>query len=252
MTTLAGRSLSLLCLLSAASAVGCRLDEVSVRGEVQRERDPRLIYPLEGGTVEIRSDDGTKYDEAITDGDGEFRALAPASSTIFAAISGDGLGQSSFTGVSGVEENMTVEPGALYGVSLAELDAIRAMYAGCPGSDLPMGLVVGEVRVYGLSDPETGESPLVTTARAVATRLDGEEIPACYLDPTGLAYDPAAEITGLAGSFAIFGLESELYSLTVMYSVTGESEYVAYWEIWVPPGESGVVPRYPAWVEFPF
>lgn len=239
----------------AALLSGCGIDEVLVRGYVDRQLPVRDdgSWPLSQGTVRIVDADGERYSETTTSRSGTFRALpAPAGETIFAEITGEGLGTTSFTGVSGLEDRMEVLPGTLYGWDLDELADLRQTFAGCPGASAPGGVVLGEVRVFGLSDPETGEAPLVGTAEVSVVGLEGAEIAGCYYTADGRGHDPEATQTGDSGAFVIFGVPSGVYTLSVVYSVFEEGDLATYTVLWMPEGDDAVVPRIPTWVEFPF
>lgn len=232
----------------------CTPGEIRVTGSVDRERNqvegerPRL---LAGGTVEILDETGVQKSKVTTDDNGKFRAVAPSASTIFAEIrASDSEVVSSFTGVSGVESPMQVEDHALFAVSQEEIDTLRDKYTGC--SDAGGAIVYGEVRVVGLEDPETGESPLVTSASISTTSIDESETHlACYLDDAGSAYAPEATTTGDAGEFAVFGVGPGMHTLVVEYTFFEDDPLTGYLAFFVPDGDSVVVPRYPIWVEFP-
>jgi hypothetical protein len=236
---------------------GCGLEEVEVRGMVDRVRSQRAPgdFPLVGGTVILRGSDGVEYDRAETDDRGVFEVRAPAGETIYAEIHGDGLVHSAFTGVSGLEPKLLVEPGNLHGVLQSTLDELRAVFADCPGAADPGGVVFGEVRVVSLVDPETDEHPLVTTARVRTEGTGGDgaglEHHACYFGDDGVTHDPESTITGPAGFFAIFGVDPGPHTLVVVYTAWRDSEVYSYSEIWMPD-DPGTVDRFPAWVEFPF
>lgn len=240
-------------VLLAAIVAGCRNDEIVVRGLVDRVMPVRTDgrWPLSNGTVRIFDGDGERYSEATTNTNGYFRTPAPAGETIFAEVTGEGLGTTSFTGVSGLEDRMDVPVGTLFGWDLEDLADLREAFAACPGASAAGGVVLGEVRVFGLSDPETGEAPLVGTAEVSIVGLDGTEIAACYYTAEGDAHDPAAIRTGDAGAFAIFGVPSGIHTLSVVYSVFEEDDLSTYTVVWVPEGDDAVVPRFPTWVEFP-
>lgn len=243
------RTFPWLLLLSA----GCtRIDEVVVRGEVERLRDSRDDWPLVGGTVTIADALGEVYDEDTTDAGGAFVAIAPAGQTIFAAIAGEGLGVASFTGISGLQTTLEVGAGTLFGIHTSEIAALRDTFGDCPGVNDDGGVAFGEVRVYGLSDPETGESPLVTTANIRVTDDAGAEYTACYLNADGTAHDPAATVTGDMGFFAVFGLPTGVSTMQTSYTAFEDETYDYFQPIWVPDGADVVVPRFPAYVEFPY
>ena len=226
--------------------MGCQA-EVTVSGRILRTRD--TDEGLVGGRIAILDADGAEYDSSPTGEDGVFAVLAPARQDIYAEISGDGLSTSSFTGASGTGKKLEIQDGDVYGVDLDEIDALRAQFAGCPGVDDTGGVAFGEIRIVNLSDPETGENPLVTTAY-VTSSVGGVEQSACYLDDDGALYDPEVDTTGNAGFFAVFGLPSGFVTLTVGYTIVEDEDILTYTQVWVPE-DNGVVPRFPMWVEFP-
>lgn len=250
------RNVVLLVLLAA-----CGSREVTVRGRVEHARGrPDQYWPLVGGTVRIIDTSGAVYSSGTTDSDGRFSAQAPAPAQIFAEVAGDGIATSSFTGVTGdsragdlvlrLDENQDT---ALYGVLLTDIDDLEARYAGCPGVGSGGGIVFGEVRVVGILDPITDEEPLVGTAEvSVATDEESGTLPGCFLDEAGAAFDPDATVTGRSGQFAVFGVPSGRWQLVVQYAALVDSQVITTTDIWVPDADVAVVPRLPAWVEFPF
>jgi hypothetical protein len=244
-----------------AFVAGCGSHEINVQGRVEHARQrPDYFDPLAGGTVRILDSDGVPYSTATTKENGFFRAKAPAPEQIFAEITADDLATSSFTGVTGdTNSGALVIPidedgdSPLFGVLLTQVDEIRSQYAGCPGVDDPGGIVFGEVRVSGIIDPITDQEPLVGSAEvSVVGATDDDTLTACYLDAAGDVYDPDAIVTGSSGQFAVFGVPSGRRSLSVAYSAVVDSQVVTYTDIWVPDADVAVVPRLPAWVEFPF
>jgi hypothetical protein len=228
---------------------GCELSgEVTVKGLVASSRDA-LELPLQGGQIELRDDSGSLYDSASIGADGEFSVRAPMGSDIFATVLGSEHIVASFTGVSGYAEVFQVEDGALFGVSQTEWTQWREQFAGCPGVDTGAG-IIGEVRMSSLVDSETGEAPLVSTAQPLVEDLDGVVYTTCFLDEEGLLYDPAAEYTGASGVFAIFGLPEGFVVIDLKYQIVDDVFYLRSIPVWAP--KEGVIPLFPAWVEFPF
>lgn len=228
--------------------LGCQA-EVVISGRVFEGHD-KLGFPLVGGLIRLVDDGGAELDAATTGSRGAFSLRARSNLPLFAEISGEGFGISSFTGTTGVER-LRVEDGALYGVETRVIDSWTALVSGCPGQDEPGGLVYGEVRLYQVFDPETGIEPSVNTAWAVIESADGQRREACYLTDDGTALAPEATRTGGTGRFAIFGVPSGVHTLEVGYDLPDGSSYTTLWTTWVPDGPGAVVPRFPVYVDFP-
>ena len=233
-----------------AALVGCSpTSEVMVQGSVAASRDtPKL--PMQGGQIEIREDDGSLYDSASIASDGAFSIRAPMGSDIFATVSSAEHVAASFTGVSGFATVFEVEEGSLFAVSQTEWAQWREQFEGCPGVDSAGAGIIGEVRMSTLLDSETGEAPIVTTAMPLAEDLDGVVYTTCFLDEEGMLYEPLAESTGASGVFAIFGLPEGFVVIDLKYQIIDDVFYVRSIPLWAP--KDGVVPLFPAWVEFPF
>lgn len=240
--------------------VGCGKGEVRVQGTVFAGQaiDEGA---LPGASVALRDQDGALYDEALADDVGFFQVLAPRGQSIFAEISAEGFATTSFTGQSGLDTDQPLvidETGdeisghTLYSVPLETLDAWRAQLAGCPGLEEGGRGLIGEVRVFGIENEETGEEPLVTTASVKVVSDSGVERAGCYLDDEGLAYDPNSSVTGLTGFFAVFGLDPGLHTAEITYTAFDSEQIVTYQGLYVPEAEDALVPRFPTWVEFPF
>lgn len=207
--------------------------------------------PMPGAEVRVQSLEGELLLETTTNEQGRFTGELPLGTDVIAEVSGSGLALIGFPGTTGFGDKLVIEDRSLFAFSVAEKDAIRAAMAGCPGADDPdASLVVGEIRVYGLEDPESGESPTISNGRASAT-AGGQEWTACYWNADGTAYDPLALSTGLAGSFVIFGVEPGLGTLTVEYEALSGSPYTADYPLWIAEGDA-VSAWYPAWVEWAF
>jgi hypothetical protein len=147
---------------------------------------------------------------------------------------------------------MTVEPGLLYGVDDVEIDNLRHDFLDCEGSQ-EGGIAFGEVRVFELEDPETGQNPTVTTATVKVVSADtGAELTGCYLREDGAGHDATAGETGTQGFFAVFGVPEGRHTLVVRYRAFDDDEVETYFDIWMPGGDYASVPRFPAFVEFPF
>jgi len=220
---------------------------VTLEGHVYSDRE--ATDTLADATVQIRDLDGKRFDKATSNAKGRFSTTAPAGTYLFPIIEGEGLVPAAFMGLCGIDEVCEVEDGALYGVTADAWAAHEATFAGCPGVGSGAG-VVGEVRVWDLLDPDTGEHP--TTNAAVVELWEestGETWSACYLDEDGLAHDPEATRSGASAMFGLFGAPPGVYVLSVGLEVypggwTWDDSY-----IYVP--ETGLAPRFPAYARFP-
>jgi hypothetical protein len=221
-------------------------EPVVVEGVVWSAPGP-TAPPLPGASVTFVDETGAVLDAVEANDDGAFRARVPAGLEIFAEIRGEGYATTTFPGVSGLQGTFRVEDHALYGMSLAERDAIVARFEGCPGADDVSGpLVVGEIRLYGLVDDE-GESPIVTTGVAAV----GASV-ACYLDDDGVRYEPKTEETGDSGTFAVFGAGPGAGLLSIAYQPIEDTWALEEYRLWIPDDDDVVSPWYPAWVELVF
>lgn len=238
----------------------CPAQETLIRGRAENARGrPDVFWPLPQGTIAIYGQEGDAYASTTTDLSGNFRTFGPSGQTVFATVTGTDLATSSFTGITGAANAGPLvvaldehQDSPLYGVLLSDIDALRAEFEGCPGVDDAGGIVFGEVRVIGITDPVTDEEPLVTTAEASMVGVSDQEFAACYLNDAGDAYDPDALVTGETGRFAIFGVPAGLWTLSVSYSAFVESNVETFSQVFVPEADVAVVPREPVWVEFPF
>ena len=206
--------------------------------------------PLDHGELTVRDDAGDAWDTAAIGADGTFTVAAPAGVRIYADVGAPDLLTASFTATSGLSD-FAAETGTLYAFDEGELAVWTDDFAGCPGADqgglADGGALVGEVRFDDLVDDD-GQNTIVTNAVVSWIPASGPEQGACYLDLEGLAYDPAAAYTGDSGRFAVFGATPGLGTLKVGFQVyEGSWSFVSY-DTRVPEG--GVVPRFPAWLEF--
>lgn len=249
------------CLVAATLLLAaCPNKETPIRGRAENARGrPDVFWPLARGTITIYDQDGVAYATTSTDASGRFATVGPGGQTVFATVDGEGLATSSFTGITGAPNTGPLvvaldehQDSPLYGVLLTEVDELRATFAGCPGADGDGGLVFGEVRVIGITDPVTDEEPLVRTAVVSVLGEAEQEFQACYLDDAGEVYDPAAGVTGDSGRFAIFGVPTGLWTLSVSFSAFVDSDVETFSQLFVPDADVAVVPREPSWVEFPF
>jgi hypothetical protein len=205
--------------------------------------------PVAGATVRVRAADGTRYDTDKAGDDGGFRVHAPRGDTIHLEIEAEDAVTSSFLGVSGFLDVLRIPEGAVWSLPAEEYDAWVAQFAGCPDVDTSGSAVFGEVRVFDIVDPVTGEHPLVLTGQVELFDAAGEPVgTVCMLDDEGV-YDPEAVVTGLTGRFAAFGLPAGLGALVVSWEpAPGESIKAAY-PIYLP--QDGAAPRIPLYVSLP-
>ncbi|MBT3218671.1 MAG: hypothetical protein HN348_06230, partial [Proteobacteria bacterium] len=160
--------------------VACHTQEsITIEGTILESREADAS-PLAEATVKIREANGDLWDETSTQSSGAFSVLAPAGQNLFAEIRAADFVHASFNGLAGLSEVQPVGDGLLFGFSEAELQEWRDLFAGCPGADGGGGVVLGDIRVYGLQEEDTGEPPLVTTGYVTAVGED-EEWEACYL-----------------------------------------------------------------------
>lgn len=242
------RSITLLALVPVAlTACSNFPDEVLLEGTVFS--DPGAKEPLGGATLQSFDLIGTPFGDAEADTTGRFLLPTPVGATSFVDIEADGHLRTSFTGVTGVDEVLQIQDGLLFAVSEALFAEWQDAFEGCPGIG-EGGAVFGEVRISNLRDPLTRENPLVQTAVVSLDGPDGKTRKACYLDEEGTAFDPEAEITGVAGRFAIFGAPPGEHLLVVASeTVDGLWSSDAYP---VRITEGGVTPMFPLWTDFEF
>lgn len=235
-------SFALLILITA-----CSPDEVVTLYGTLLESRQEASGPLGGAELSVHEDQGETYASAVTDQDGGFEVSAPGGQNIFVKVGGDNLVPASFTGVAGLYELQEVEEGLVYAVSRDEYDDWTADFSGCEALEQPGSAVIGDIRLYGLLDAETGEELIVTTGYAYVESGDGTTYTACYLDHEGMAYDTESVSTGLSGRYTIAGVPPGVHTLVIGYEgaagVVGEHDYF----LWLP--EAGVSPRFPSYVE---
>lgn len=208
-------------------------------------------FPLPQASLEVRAEDERLLGRTRSDADGAFSITLHETGTVFVIVRKDGYVPTTFPGVVGLTEDQPVEDHALYGVRSTSLAAEEARFAGCPGVG-EGGSVGGEVRVFGLEDPVTGEAPLVTSGKARLLPADGgDDLPACYLDAAGEAVDPDAFWTGDAGAFGLFGVPPGVYALELRFEMSEDLYDVSTYPVLVLDEPGSRSPWYPAWVEFP-
>ena len=193
----------------------------------------------------------------VTGSDGSFILSLPPAIGVALEVRAEGYATTIFHGNSPFSGELAVLDHDVFGVTEAELAAERARFAGCEGADGPGAVVFGEVRVFGLVDPITGDSPLTSEGQVdvLAVGDDGDvsaTYGGCYLDEAGAAHDPTAEFTGESGRFAVFGVEPGLHELQAQWQAVPGEWIANYYPAWVPAGEEQVVlPQWPAWVDPP-
>lgn len=208
--------------------------------------------PLPDATVAFVDDSGAPLGDAVTDAYGNFAIDLPAGANVFVTIDAVGFVTSVFPGVIGVQPLQKVEGYALYGVSAAEHESLLAVWSGCPGLTETGPLVVGEQRIYGLTDG-AGNSPSVNTGIATLLSADGSDSEeGCYLTDDGSAYDPTAETTGASGTFLVAGATPGPWDLVVEYEFGVDQWTTAIYPVWLPDRGPIVSPWYPAWVPFAY
>ncbi len=231
--------------------LACADPGVLVKGTVVDGPKP-TDSPVPGAALVLRDDEGSVFDSDDGNANGAFRMLAPKGSNIFIDIKAAGMVETSFFGVSGLADVLQLNDGDVHTFSVASRDEWTALFAGCPGADDPSGAAtLGEVRIFDLVDPVSGEPPLVIDATVRILDVFGEEVAiACYLNESGLAYEPASTVTGLSGRFAIFGLSQGFFVIEVSYPVATIYLESQSYPIWLNGG--GVSPRFPLYISFAF
>jgi hypothetical protein len=238
-------------VLLALLAFGCATDHtVELGGIVVESKDSTA--GLANATVTFVSDQGVPLDTVQTDDRGSFSAELPAGENVFARIDADGYVSSIFPGVIGIVPHQEVEGDALYGTSEAEHAALLAQWAGCPGLADDGFLVVGEMRVFGLTD-DTSNAPSVNTGTATLTPEEGGTvIDGCYLTDDGTAYDAGAERTGESGQWLVATTGPGNWALDVQYEFGADEWEGETYPVWAPADGPAVSPWYPAWVQFAY
>ena len=227
----------------------CTAEElVQLDGTVVEARDSTA--PLAGAMVAFVDERGAPLGGATTDAYGDFAIELPAGTNVFVTIDAAGFVTSAFPGVIGLLPIQHVEGYTLYGVSTEEHDALLATWAGCPGLTDTGPIVVGEQRIFGLTDG-SGNSPSINTGVATLTSIsDDTVLDGCYLTDDGTAYDPGAETTGASAAFLVAGAEPGPWELQVGYEYGIDQWSTSSYPVWLPDGGPIVSPWYPAWVPF--
>ncbi len=237
----------MIALLIASMLSGCTPDPTTrVTGTIfegRRDSDP----PLGGADVVIVDSDGAELGAAIASADGSFDVQVPSGTNVFVEVRADGWQPGVFSGVVGLEEELAVDV-RLYPYDPADIDELNTAFADCPGAGSPGGIVVGEIRLDGIVNEDTGEQIIVTTGSATVNGLE-ESFDGCYFDHEGLAFDPTAEVTGLAGFFVVFGVPPGRYDLDVEYEYVSDAFVQQFYPLWIPE-EGAVSPWFPANVPF--
>ena len=216
--------------------------------------------PLAGAQVAIVDPaNGRAIDEAITGPDGTFGLDSKGGLGVALEIRADGYATTVFHGNTPIRGEVIIEDRTMYGVTLDELAAERALFAGCEGADQQGAVVFGQVRFFNLVDEQTGESQITQEGRVDVVDRDGEgertELwPGCYLDNEGVVYDSTAEFTGQSGRFAVFDVAEGLHTVDLRWQFQPDEWIFSDPSppAWVPEGDEEIaVPMFPAWVEFP-
>ena len=174
----------------------------------------------------------------------------PSGTNVFVLIDADGYVTTVFPGVIGEQPIQQVDGYALFGTSVDEYAALLTTWDGCPGVVEDSFLVVGEMKVFGLTD-DTDNAPSVNTGTATLDAVDTSDvIDGCYLTDDGTAYDPGAERTGESGRWLVAGAASGGWALDVSYEYGLDAWESQTYPVWAPAGGPAVSPWYPAWVEF--
>jgi hypothetical protein len=223
-------------------------DPVRLEGTVVEAHDSTA--PLSGASVAFVDEASAPLGSTTTDEYGEFTIDLPPGINVFVTIDAPGFVTSAFPGVIGILPTQRVEGYTLYGVSVEEHEALLATWAGCPGLSADGAIVVGEQRIFGLTDG-SGNSPSVNTGIATLFEVAGSaELHGCYLTDDGTAYDPEAEATGSSGAFLVAGADPGSWALEVEYLYAAGQWSTAVYPVWLPADGPIVSPWYPAWVPF--
>ncbi len=227
----------------------CGLGEVRITGVALESPDDKSD-PLVDGTVRVLDNRGLLFDSGATDASGRFSVMAPAGEVIYALVeNADGI-IASFTGVSGMDPVLRVDRGQLHGVPERVRTRWSDTFAGCQGIESG-GLVIGQVHVF-LAGVDPDETTVVNNATVkLQSTTTGEDLArtACYLDAETGLFDPEGVRTGPLGWYAIPDVPEGAYVLQVEFEVSEGMFTRGYLDIRVPP--SGVVPRFPTFVDFP-
>lgn len=204
----------------------------------------RVISPARGDVV------GT----ATADANGAFEMpLSRGADGVAIEVRAPGYVTTVFHGNAPLDGPIEVEEGGLFAVAEAEIDATRARWAGCPRIDDAVGMVLGEVRVFDLVDPLTGDSPLTSEGQVDVVGIDelgkvSDTWGGCYLDEAGEEHDPTAEFTGQSGQFAVFGVAPGFHEIRAQWQFAPNQWNLEVYPAWVPEDEPSVIPLWPAWV----
>jgi hypothetical protein len=230
-------------------ALGCAEDlRVELDGIVVESSDSTV--GLAGATTTFLDEDGRDLGSATTNDLGEFSVELPSGTNVFVLVDADGYVTSVFPGVIGEQPTQQVDGYALYGTSVEEYAALLATWDGCPGVLEDTFLVVGEMKIFGLTDV-TGNSPTVNTGIASLTGVNTNTVlGGCYLTDDGAAYDPDAERTGDSGGWLVAPATSGGWALEVAYEYGLDAWESETYPVWAPTAGPAVSPWYPAWVEF--
>lgn len=234
-------------LIACLGLSACGPYDIWLRGHISDDVGEKSL-DFDGALVEIREGTGPVVADTLTNRNGRFNVRVPRAERIFAVVSGDGFLPTSFTGASGVEPVLRVPDGTLFGVPESTAEQYMMLFDGCPAAR-EGAFAVGRVRVENLADSDTGENPIVTTARVEWNVRDRETLDACYLNDEGTAYDPTATQTGQSGMYLVPNVAVGTGEIVVSYStIVGAEEIGVTYPVYMP--EDGVIARFPTWVTF--
>ncbi len=229
---------------------GCAPPTVQLSGTIYASHALDSL-PQEGAQLTVVDFDGEVLATAETNAQGRFSIELPEGTEIVAEIRGEGLATATFPGLSGLDPVAELADRTLFAVSLAEVEAERALFAGCPGAAEADSLLFGQMRLHGLVDPVTGENPVVSSGRVDVHSAAGEQWSSCYLDPEGSAHDPTSAWTGLSGRFAVFDLSAGLHEIDARYELLEDYWLGELYPVWIPEQEEVVaIPAWPVFVPF--
>ncbi len=202
---------------------------------------------LADAALHLRDGAGVPFSDTRTNAKGAFSIEAPRGDVVFLDVDADGHVATTFTGVSGVDDTSRLADESIYGWPVADYESWISPFSPCAADG---GTAVGEVRVFGIVDPLTGEAPLVAAAEISVLDPIGEPVASpCYLDDAGV-HDPGADRTGVTGSFAVFGIPDGQWELRVTYDLTELTQGIASFPVYIESGQ--VAPRFPLLITLPY
>ena len=236
---------------------GCAPQTVAIRGTLFSDRE-RGAGPLADATITaVTPPSGAVVEEVVTDADGSFTLMLPASTGIALEMTAPDYALTVFHGSTPISGELVIPPGDVFGITLAEVEAERALFAGCPAPRATMRLPLARFAYSALPTPIPGEAP-VTSEGQVDVIEQGSEaegtvlFSACYLNDDGIAYDDTASFTGRAGRFAVFGIDPGFYEIRSQWQHLPGQWIMNRAPAWVPDTDLVVaLPQWPAWVDRP-